>query len=244
MSAAGGEEQIMAEAPGAAMPSAQGGTAPPARSALLRDWLVVALAAISGAVDVTTFLLLGRVFSSVVTGNFVLLGLAAATGDGQDALHAGLAIAGYAAGVLAGAPIAARPHSRRTWPVPVTRTLGAELCVLLAFTVVWETSQRTGGSQLALLILLAVSLGLQTAAVRRLGQMSSTYLTSTFAGVLTGLVVGGTAEARWRGVGVIAALLLGAAAGALIDRSGPAWLPLLVLVPLAGVIATAAAVRD
>ena len=47
-------------------------------------------------------------FSSVITGNLVLLGLSAATLRATLAVHSGVALAGYSAGVLTGAPIAAR----------------------------------------------------------------------------------------------------------------------------------------
>lgn len=80
----------------------------------LRDGLVVLLGVTTGVADATAFLALGRVFSSVMTGNMVLLGVGAASHDGAEALRAGLAIAGYAAGVLAGVPIAARTGRRRT----------------------------------------------------------------------------------------------------------------------------------
>jgi len=43
-----------------------------------RDGLLVLLTLTTGAVDASCFLHLGHVFSSVVTGNLILLGVAAA----------------------------------------------------------------------------------------------------------------------------------------------------------------------
>ena len=68
----------------------------------IRDSLVVVLTLTTGAVDVTSFLALGNVFSSVVTGDLVLLGAAAGTGRPELAVHSGVALAGYLAGVMAG----------------------------------------------------------------------------------------------------------------------------------------------
>ena len=159
----------------------------------IRDSLVVLLTLTTGAVDVTSFLALGSVFSSVVTGDMVLLGAAAGTGRAELAVHSGVALAGYMVGVLAGAPLAEwRHHAGGTWPPSVTVTLAAELVILAAFSVGWELTgtHPSGGAQLALVAVLATAMGLQAAAVRRLGQMSTTYLTSTLTALVAGLVSG------------------------------------------------------
>jgi uncharacterized membrane protein YoaK (UPF0700 family) len=208
----------------------------------LRDSLVVLLAVGSGAVNVTSFLVLGKVFSSVITGNLVLLGLAAASTQHGPGLRSGLALIGYSAGVLIGAPIAVRGR-RKIWSPAVTAALGAELCLLLAFTAGWEADRQRPGWQLALLILLAAAMGMQSAAVSRLGAMSSTHLTGVLAGVLAGLVGGRNSSGRGRDVSVLAAIVVGASAGAALIRAAPSWLPALTLLPLATVIATASMFR-
>jgi uncharacterized membrane protein YoaK (UPF0700 family) len=202
----------------------------------LRDSLVVLLAVGSGAVNITSFLVLGKVFSSVITGNLVLLGLAAAGTQHGPALRSGLALAGYSAGVLIAAPIAGR-GGRAIWSPAVTAALCAELCLLLAFTAGWEANRQRPGWQLALLILLAAAMGMQSAAVRRLGSISATYLTGTLTGVLTALITSSRPAGHWRDVGVIVALATGAGAGAALIRLAPAWLPALMLLPLGTVIA-------
>jgi uncharacterized membrane protein YoaK (UPF0700 family) len=216
----------------------------------LRDGLVTLLALTSGAVDATSFLALGQVFSSVMTGNLVLLGVAASNHDATQAIHAGVSIAAYAAGVLAGAPLAARDSDdsdqRRIWPPAVTLTLALELCLLVAFTVGWELSPAShrGGAGLALLILLAAAMGMQSAAVSRLGKMSSTYMTGTLTGVLIALVTrsrhGSRAEGRWRNVTALAAVAIGALAAGLLRSAAPAWVPAVALVPQAAVTGIAA----
>jgi len=208
----------------------------------LRDSLVVLLAVEAGVVNVTSFLVLGKVFSSVITGNLVVLGMAAATVQPGLALRSGLALAGYSAGVLIGVPIAARGR-RQLWPPAVTAALCAELCPLLGFTVCWEASGRRGSWQIALLILLAVAMGVQSAAVSRLGRMSATYLTGTLTGTLTALITRSRPAGLWRDVGVVVAVAVGAGAGAVLIRLAPSWLPALVLLPLSAVIAAAGVFR-
>lgn len=208
--------------------------------AAARDYRVVLLTITSGAVNAVSFLALGKVFSSVITGNLVLLGVAATTHSAPEALHAGLGIAGYAAGVLVAAPLAARrSHHTGTWPASVTTTLGAELIVLAAFCIGWELSDGSphDGGQIALLIVAAAAMGMQSAAVRRLGQMSSTYLTSTLLGVLAGLATRTKPEGLGRSLGALAAVVAGALAGGILARSAHAWLPVAVLLPLAVVVA-------
>jgi uncharacterized membrane protein YoaK (UPF0700 family) len=202
----------------------------------LRDSLVVLLAFGAGVVNVTSFLALGKVFSSVITGNLVVLGMAAARVQPGLALRSGLALVGYSAGVLIAAPIAARGR-RQIWPPAVTAALCAELCLLVVFTAGWEAARQHPGWRIALLVLLAAAMGMQSAAVRRLGSISATYLTGTLTGVLTALITSNRPAGHWRDVGVIVALATGAGAGAALIRLAPAWLPALTLLPIGTVIA-------
>jgi uncharacterized membrane protein YoaK (UPF0700 family) len=212
--------------------------------AAVRDARVVLLTVTTGAVDAVTFLALGKVFSSVITGNLVLLGVSVAARSSSEAIHSSVALAGYAAGVAVGAPLAARGSDHRaTWPRSVTVTLAAELCVLAAFCVAWEFSggHPHDGVQLVLLVLAASAMGMQTAATRRLGQMSSTYLTSTLTGIVASLANGKIPDALGRSLGVIGAIVVGAVAGGLLAINAYAWLPVMIVLPLAVVVVTAVA---
>jgi uncharacterized membrane protein YoaK (UPF0700 family) len=208
--------------------------------AAARDVRVVLLTLTTGAVDAVTFLLLGKVFSSVITGNLVLLGVSAATRASSEAIHGGVALAGYAAGVAVGARLAARGEDHdATWPRSVTVTLAVELCVLAAFCAGWELSggRPHDGALLVLLVLTASAMGMQSAAVRELGHMSSTYLTSTLTGIVAALATGKLPEAMGRSVGAVAAIVVGALAGGILAEQAYAWLPAMVLLPLALVVA-------
>jgi uncharacterized membrane protein YoaK (UPF0700 family) len=112
------------------------------------------------------------------------------------------------------------------------------------FSAGWELThaQPTGGSQLVLLGLATLGMGLQSAAVRGLGTtVSTTYLTGTLTGVVASLV----AKQRprhidHRGVAVLTAVAVGAAVGGVLILTAPAALPALPLATLTVVIATAA----
>jgi len=223
----------------------------------IRDSLVVLLTVTTGAVDAASFLALGHVFGSVITGNLVLLGVAANAAQPGLAAHSGVALAGYMVGVAIGAPIVVRADSAvhadshgRTWPPSVTVTLAVELGVLAAFSVAWELAGAAphGAVELALVAVLAAAMGLQAAAVRRLGQMSSTYLTSTLTGLVAGLVTSSKPDGMQRSLGVLAAIIAGAAVASIIVKTVPGLLPAVVLLPLGVVIVSSVAgfewVRD
>jgi uncharacterized membrane protein YoaK (UPF0700 family) len=207
-----------------------------------RDVLLVVLTLTTGALDAVTFVRLGKVFSSVITGNLALLGVAAGQQDTTLALNAGLALAGYAAGVIAGAALAGTPQpGQPAWPVQVTRTLAIESGVLAAFSILWLAAggHPADGDRLALLMLAAAAMGMQSTAVRRLGQISTTYLTSTLTGILTGLALRRWPEDWGRSTGILAMAVIGAALGALAATRSSYWVPAAVLIPIAAVLARA-----
>ncbi len=130
-------------------------------------FLAVALTFGTGAMDVASFTRLGGVFSSVMTGNLVLLGLAAARPSGELAAHTASAFAGYVTGAALGTWIAGSPRPReQTWPVAVTVTLVVELAVMGAFSAGWGLThgQPTGGPQLVLIVV--ATLGMDSKAPR------------------------------------------------------------------------------
>ncbi len=207
--------------------------------------LAAALAFGTGVMDVASFTQLGGVFSSVMTGNLVLLGLAAARPSGELAAHTALAFAGYVTGAALGTWIAGPPRPReQTWPVAVTLTLVVELAVMGAFSTGWELThaQPTGGPQLVLLAVATLGMGLQSAAVRRLDpSVSTTYLTGTLTGVVASLVAKQRSRhIDYRGVAVLTAVVVGAAVGGMLILTAPAVLPVLPLAALTVVIAAAA----
>ena len=156
-----------------------------------RDLLLLLLAVTAGATDATAFLRLGHVFASVITGNLVVLGLSAARAHGDLALFAGCALGGYALGVILAAPRRSEhAPGQPLWPAGTTVALGAELALLIAFAVAWEIDGRTPAraSQILMLVLCASAMGIQSTAVRLVGQVSTTYLTSTLTGLLEAVV--------------------------------------------------------
>ncbi len=70
--------------------------------------VLTALAIASGVTDVATFVALGNVFTSAMTGNMALLGVALSQGRILPAVHSLLALLGFTAGVTLGAVMSGR----------------------------------------------------------------------------------------------------------------------------------------
>jgi uncharacterized membrane protein YoaK (UPF0700 family) len=211
-----------------------------------RDSLLVALTFAAGAVDAVAFLGL-HVFTAVMTGNLVLLGVAIGQGAVRNALRGLVAVGGYGIGVLAGARIVgALP--RDTWSPAVTRALTLEAALQAAFLGGWILTDATPDG-LAAVVLIAISgiaMGLQAATTRGVAPgRSTTYLTGTLTGLLTELSALGVRPDWWHRVSIVIALVWGALAGAVVFTNVPLVAPAIPLIVVAAVVLIATAVsRD
>jgi uncharacterized membrane protein YoaK (UPF0700 family) len=120
------------------------------------------------------------------------------------------------------------------WPPSATAALTFDLALLLVFTVGWELiGHRPGrGVQLLLLIAVSAAMGVQSTAVRRLGPMSTTYLTSTLTGLLEALRRRRWSDAHARSLGILASAVVGAAAATALILHARRFLPVLQLAPI------------
>ena len=205
-----------------------------------RDALVVVLTLVTGSVDAIGLLRLGGVFTSVMTGNMVLLGIATGKHDASIAIHTGVAFLAYVLGSFVGARVAGHAQdSEHLWPRPVVNALGVELGVMVLFGLWWELvgAAPSTGVEYALLSLNAVALGVQSSAVLRFGisGLSTTYLTGTLTQFIAGLTKRG-APLQVRSAFILLALIGGAAAGASAAVYAPRLAPLVPIGALAVVV--------
>ena len=205
-----------------------------AHAAAVRDRFVVLLAALSGATDALGLIALGGSFTSVMTGNMVLVGVAVGT---RDISALGLTLAamgGYVLGVYVGARVAGEPQpGDGPWPRAVTRALLVELAAFVVFAIAWWSQ---GGDPPdswfgPLLAVNAVALGVQSSAILRFGVsgLSTTYMTGTLTTVITRLAAGHPLTSIRRSGGLLVGLVAGAAAGALLFEAAPLGVPVLQL---------------
>ena len=216
--------------------------------------IAIALTFASGAADVASFTRLGGVFTSVMTGNIVLWGLAAARGSLSLADHTAVSIVGYIAGVAGGTWVA---HGAKdddsdggsgVLPRHVLWVLYAELTLLTGFTVGWVVSGASpaGWAQFCLLATLAAAMGVQSSAVKDMGltEVSTTYLTGTLTGLVSSLASPGQDTPHgFRRFGVLIGLVAGASLCGLFVATAADGAPALPLAALVTTLVLATGVR-
>lgn len=208
----------------------------------VRDRLAVLLAVNSGATDAIGFLALGGAFASVMTGNMVITGVGAATGDGSLIVLAVSAIVSFVVGCAVGARLAGLPQSGDpVWPAAVTRALAVQTALTVVLSIAWWVTGPERGETVRLILLggHAVALGLQSSTVQRFGAggLSTTYLTGTLTGLVVRLATGGGVRSVGRNAALLLGLIGGAALGAVLTAKAWALAPLTQLVPLVLVLA-------
>jgi len=156
-----------------------------------RESMLLLLSLAAASLDAISYLGLGRVFTAMMTGNTVLLGLALAQGEVLAALRSILALIGFAIGVFVGAIIVERESEPAEWPAAVTAALAFETMVLIIVSASIALFGNTREGIVYLLIILsAFAMGVQSAAVRRLGVpgIATTYITGTLTSLMIDLL--------------------------------------------------------
>ena len=157
-----------------------------------RESMLLALTWAAGTVDAISYLGLGHVFTAMMTGNIVLLGLALAQGEILAALRSVVALITFSIGVFFGAMIVERESKPPDWPAAVTGALGVEAVILGIFVGISLLTgvPRAGGIAYLLIALLALAMGIQSAAIRHLGVpgIATTYITGTLTSLMIDLL--------------------------------------------------------
>jgi uncharacterized membrane protein YoaK (UPF0700 family) len=149
--------------------------------------LLLALTMLAGVVDATSILRIGHVFVATMTGNLVFLGLALAGAKGFAVRTLALALGGFLIGVLIGGQLcdASSSHRGRAFRnVMAVKVMLASAVTLIA--VLTGPRFPTGGID-AMVVLMAMSMGNQLAAIRflKVPDLLTVVLTMTIIGVLT-----------------------------------------------------------
>jgi uncharacterized membrane protein YoaK (UPF0700 family) len=208
-----------------------------------RDLRLMALTFSSGAIDAISFLALGKLFTAFMTGNLVFLGLALEGTGGQDVGNVGSSLLAFAAGVFLGTRSLARFAGSETWPSYMSLVLGGAAIAQAAVVALWVgvSGEPSGGAITVLIILAALAMGMQSAAVMSLG-VTGVFTTAATATLM--FLNKGAAERsaspsdRRRLASVLVALIGGAAAGALLLDHARIVAPLLPLTVTVIVVAT------
>jgi uncharacterized membrane protein YoaK (UPF0700 family) len=178
---------------------------------------MVALTFVTGIVDAASYLKLGHVFVANMTGNVVFLGFALAGAGGLSAASSLIALASFLIGARLGGRLVARNLKHRGHILRAASSVQA-LLIVAAFLLALSASEPLHQEVRYLLTaILAVAMGTQNASAQTVAvpELTTTVLTKT----LTGLgadpaQVSGPDSKLGRRIVAIAAMLLGALAGA------------------------------
>jgi uncharacterized membrane protein YoaK (UPF0700 family) len=202
--------------------------------------LLLCLTFTTGLVDSFSYLVLGHVFVGNQTGNFILLGLALAGAPGFSASAQTVALVSFAIGAAIGGRARwGRLHHRGRY---LTAAAVGE-AIFLAVGVVLSalmTNPPHSAYRYSLIFILAIAMGIQTAAARKLAVPDLT--TTTFTQLITATMIdsalgGGKASHIGRRIIPFAFILAGAVVGTLFVVAGDNVPPLLLASGVMGAVA-------
>ena len=213
--------------------------------------LLLALTLVTGLVDAVSILALGRVFVANMTGNVVFAGFALVGAPGFSLSASAFALAGFLIGAALGGVLTTRLGGDRA--AHVRAAMAAEAALVVAALVIAAAtgglpaggSARGGNAVVidALALLLAVAMGIQNSAARKLAvpDLTTTVLTMTLTGIgsdprsghrghvtlarrllAVALMLGGGALGAWLVLHVSAIAALAVAAGVLLAAAAAA----------------------
>jgi uncharacterized membrane protein YoaK (UPF0700 family) len=214
------------------------------RQSAVRDALLVALTVAAGAVDAISYLGLGGIFTANMTGNMVLLALAAGSGAGAQALRAGVSLVAFSAGVFVSARLIRTPYDASIWPRRITTTLTVVAVLQGGVLAGWlaTSAHPSGAVEGGLIALSALAMGAQGSAIRTMNVsgVSTTYLTGTLVGLVTQVAVWtGARHEKVRRASVLIALLAGAAVAAVLLVNARSLAPILPVALTVSVVVVA-----
>lgn len=149
-----------------------------------RSYQSLALGCLSlaaGCTDVLSFLRLGDVFTSAMTGNTALLAIAIGHGQWRAASRSSAALLGFTIGVVLSTLVLSRVGAARDVQRAARHLLLLELGLIAACCVLWsEGSDLTQRAVLyAVIVLSAFSMGIQAVAARSLNSSGVTTIVFT-----------------------------------------------------------------
>jgi uncharacterized membrane protein YoaK (UPF0700 family) len=188
------------------------------------------LTLVSGLVDAVSYLGLGRVFTANMTGNVVVIGFAAAGAPGFSAPASLTSLAAFLAGAVCAGRVGSRTarRGRLLMLAMATEAIGVGVAATVAFLA---STVASGAGRYTVIGVLAFAMGVRNATVRRIAvpDMTTTVLTMTLTGLAadSGLA-GGTNKGAARRTAAVAAMLIGAFAGAALYLHIGPGLPLVI----------------
>ncbi len=204
--------------------------------------LLVAMTVVTGLVDAFSYLLLGHVFVANMTGNVVFLGFAVAGAQGFSIGASVVALVAFGLGSVLGGRIVQRFGSHRGHHVAVASATQVLLLAVSVTLALAGTHPFVSGVRYALIVFLALAMGVQNSSVRRLAvpDLTTTVLTLTVTGIGADSALGGGKGSKsGRRLVSVVAMFLGALAGAALILHVRVALPLILALAIVAAVAAA-----
>lgn len=216
-----------------------------ARDGLLPP-LLVALTVVTGLVDSFSYLVLGHVFVANMTGNVVFFAFALAGVGGFSAPASIAAIGCFAAGALLTGRLGRSLAGRRELLLGVTAGIEAVIVAETVTMAALTARPIPTGLRYALIVSLSLAMGAQNATARKLAvpDLTTTVLTLTITGIAADSpLAGATGAHAARRLISVAAMFVGALAGALLVLRVHIVYPLVIALIILAAVAVFATVR-
>ena len=216
-----------------------------ARDGLLPP-LLVALTVVTGLVDSFSYLVLGHVFVANMTGNVVFFAFALAGVGGFSAPASIAAIGCFAAGALVTGRLGRSLADRRELLLGVTAGIEAVIVAETVTMAALTSRPIPAGLRYALIVSLSLAMGAQNATARKLAvpDLTTTVLTLTITGIAADSpLAGATGAHAARRLISVAAMFVGALAGALLVLRVHIVYPLAIALIILAAVAVFATVR-
>ena len=179
--------------------------------------LLVAMTFVTGLVDAYSYLVLGHVFVANLTGNILFLGFALVGEHGLLVAASLSALGAFVLGAAMGGKLIAVMKEHRGRLLGVASSVQAVFLAIALVFAVLSSSAVQGGYRYALIVSLAIAMGVKNAASRKLAvpDLTTTVLTLTITGISADSVfVGGSGSRAGRRLVAVVSMFLGALVGA------------------------------
>ena len=124
-----------------------------------RDFLFVVLTCVAGSVDALSVFGLGGVFTSLLSGNTIVLAAYLVQGHSTKALLGIFVFVGYIPGAALAALFLKQEKHNTEWTRRVTQTLGIEVIFLIVLVIATYFSHNYSSFNMCLVFLAALSMG-------------------------------------------------------------------------------------
>jgi uncharacterized membrane protein YoaK (UPF0700 family) len=179
---------------------------------------LLALTFVTGLIDAVSFFRLDHIFVANMTGNVVFLAFALADREEFSLAASSIAVIGFLAGAAAGGRLGRSYGAHRARYLLLALTINAALLAgAAAEAAVFPNGNAV--TRYGLAAMLAVAMGLQNAAARRLAvpDLTTTVLTMTLVGLAADShLAGARGPFHWRRIAAVGVMFAGAVVGSLL----------------------------